>query len=325
MSKVNEKSCLVIGGGKMGQAYIKSLVNMSFCEVSVWVPSNNNVEALKKLACKVYVGDLDLTLRKIKPSYVIVASPVNTLFQNAKYLLLKGVKNILLEKPGALSSSACQELIQLAKSFDAKIYIGYNRRFYSSIEFALKEIEKLDEKIESVIFEFNEPFPNGKPPSGQPKEALNRWIISNSLHVIDTAFFKVGFPSLDQLSFKVEGGLDWHQAGRCFVGHGKVGQNTLFSFHANWGRPGRWSVQWITVSRRFIFCPLEELRIVKFGDFNEQRVSLENELDTKFKAGLVRQCEAFLFGFDNEKLATLGDALKLLKIAEKLGSYPPKL
>ena len=68
----------------------------------------------------------------------IIASPVDMLYTHAKILVKMNIKNILIEKPGALFASHLKNLkkeVELNKNI-SKLFIGYNRRFYPSVQLA---------------------------------------------------------------------------------------------------------------------------------------------------------------------------------------------
>ena len=86
----------------------------------------------------------------------------------------------------------------------------------------------------------------------------------------------------------------WHPAGSLFVGCGHLKSGGLFSYHANWNSPGRWSIEIFTSQHRLIFCPLEKLRYQQLDGFSVKDYKLEDRLDVEFKPGIFRQVEHFL-------------------------------
>ena len=97
---------------------------------------------------------------------------------------------------------------------------------------------------------------------------------------------RYGFPlgrSLDSITAKVSSDLCWHPAGSLFVGCGHLKSGGLFSYHANWNSPGRWSIEIFTSQHRLIFC--EKLRYQQLDGFSVKDYKLEDRLDVEFKPG----------------------------------------
>ena len=141
------------------------------------------------------------------------------------------------------------------------------------------------------------------------------------MHLIDLAFFPVGLPLYSQSNFNRKGNdLNWHPTGSIFYGSGLTDNDVPFSYHSNWTSPGNWKVEWMTDSKRYIFNPLEKLKIMKKGSFNIEEMILESDLDTKYKPGVYLQNRSFLLG-DNSKLVSPEYAIKLLHLASVLGGY----
>ena len=141
-----------------------------------------------------------------------------------------------------------------------------------------------------------------------PPSVLENWILGNSSHVIDLAFFLGGMPK--EISSRVNGALDWHPAGAVFAGTGEMDNGVLFTFLADWKSAGRWSVDLRTARRRILLCPLEELSVQWKGSFTSERFLIQNELDQQFKPGLYRMTEAFI--------RSTGDLRRLPTIEEHL-------
>ncbi|MDA7546252.1 hypothetical protein N8870_05390 [Alphaproteobacteria bacterium] len=316
------KKCLLIGSGPMGLAHLKTLNKLDVDDIKIWAPTNRNKNKVEELGHELLNINLQKLILSFKPTHVILAIPVLYLIELTNILVDLGVKNILIEKPLSLSQKPINLLKKKIKPKKINIYIAYNRRFFSSIICALDMIKESKQKISSVIFEFNEVFDYLKGPCNQPKTVLNNWIIANSLHVIDTAFFPVGLPNFKKSTFFQFGNnVKWHPSGDIFLGNGVTTQNIPFSYNANWKAPGRWSFQWNTESNRYIFKPMEKLLIMQKGSFKETEVDIDNRYDRLFKPGIFLQNKSFLNGNKKKLLATLDHGHNLIKTAQIVGGY----
>jgi len=256
----------------------------------------------EKTGIRVHRGGLEkyLLQHPTIPTHAIIAVGIEQLSETTKLLLNYNIKNILLEKPGALTLKELVKNEKLAKEKDAQIYIAYNRRFYSSV-YKAQEIIIEDGGVSSFHFEFTEWSHIIEQLTKAPgvKEC---WFIGNSTHVIDTAFFLGGFPK--ELSSYITNKLSWHNPA-IFVGAGKSDNGALFSYCANWQAPGRWSVEILTKKHRLHLKPMEELQIQDIGSIAINPVLLNNHYDKEFKPGIYLQTKTFLDCKDMSRFCTI--------------------
>lgn len=221
----------------------------------------------------------------------IVAVSLDQLALTAKKLLERGVKEILLEKPGGISLEEINLITNLSKSKDANVLIALNRRFYSSTIKA-KEIISADGGLTSCTFDFTE-WVDSIPKHFSDK-VYKTWVVSNPIHVIDHFINFCGLPK--ELNAYITGESKWHSSGVIFAGAGITKKNILFSYHADWNSAGRWSVELFTRKRKLIFCPMEGLNQVIKNQTIQEKIDIDDEHDLNFKPGLWRQVDAFLGG-----------------------------
>ena len=126
-----------------GKEYNKVLKSqgVSYCVVG---RSEENCEKFEKeTETKAIRGGIEeyLKIASVLPEYAIVAVSGINLAPVTLLLLNAGVKNILVEKPGATYLNEIKMVCDAAEKMKAKVYIGYNRRFYASTEKALEIIK----------------------------------------------------------------------------------------------------------------------------------------------------------------------------------------
>lgn len=292
----------IIGVGNMGIEYAKGLnaLGEEFTAIGRGEVSANVFES--QTGHKAVRGGLTqfLSTKPALPASVIVAVGVDALSATTKDLLAYGVKKILLEKPGVGLMSEIDDLV--AKSKDADVLLAYNRRFYSSV-FKAEEIIKADGGVSSFNFEFTE-WAHTFDVKSMNHITLSTWLIANSSHVIDTAFFLGGQPK-EFCAFR--GGVDelqWHPSGSKYAGAGVADNGALFSYQGNWTAPGRWVVEILTKKHRLYFKPMEVLQIQELGSVAVNPVEVDNHLDVDFKPGIYLQLKAFLTG-DYSRFCTI--------------------
>jgi predicted dehydrogenase len=266
----------------------------------------------------VIAGGLDAFLQSnpTVADVAIVAVGVEALALTSMRLIQAGVRRILLEKPGALNRTEIEALHAEAQIFGAEVVIAYNRRFYAATLLAQRIIEE-DGGVQSLNFEFTE--------WSHVIEALTKapgvkesWLLGNSTHVIDLAFYLGGQP-VEMRSY-TSGSLSWHPSSSMFAGAGRTDGGALFSYQANWGAPGRWGIEVATAQRRLIFRPMETLQIMQRGSVVIEPAYMENTLDLAFKPGLHEQTRRFILGL-TAGMCSLGDQVQHWSMYEQIAGY----
>ncbi|MDD2509021.1 MAG: Gfo/Idh/MocA family oxidoreductase [Aliarcobacter skirrowii] len=309
----------LIGAGGMAQDYIKVLKDLEKKFVVIGRGEDTAKKCEETTGCKVQIGGLEefITTKPEICSHAIVAVGVEKLYETTKLLLEYGVKNILVEKPGALETWQFEELNNLSKEKNAYVIIAYNRRFYASTLKA-QEIIKQDGGVTSFNFEFTE-WAHVIEPLVKAEGVKEKWFLGNSTHVVDLAFYLGGKPK--EINSFTSGSLSWHPSASNFSGSGISEKNALFNYQANWESAGRWSLEILTKEHRLIFRPMEKLQIQKRGTiaqiFDE---NIDYSLDEKYKPGLYIQAKNFLES-KLENMCTIEEQFKMIDIYNKIANY----
>lgn len=281
---------LIVGAGPMGRMHGKAARHLGLDAAAVSRGEASAAAFREATGLPCHVGGVAALLAGGgRPRRAIVAVGVEALLETSLELLAAGVTELLVEKPAGLDLAEVDRLAQAAR--DARILVAYNRRFYAAVQVAREMIEE-DGGPTSLRFDFTERsdlVAVGK----HPPQVKRNWLLANSSHVIDMAFFLAGAPR--SLHAEVSGSLPWHPSAARFTGAGITERGAAFSYHADWEAPGRWGVDVRTRRRRLVFEPLEELRVQKAGSFAVEPVALPPEPEGQ-KAGVVGQLRAFLEG-----------------------------
>lgn len=314
----NVNDVLLVGPGTMGIEYAKVLQDLNVNVKAVGRGEKNAKRFQESTGIEVQCGDLQKVLKSWEtiPEKAIIAASVEQLAEVTLNLLECGVKNILVEKPGAIVFQDIEAMYACAKKNNANVYIAYNRRFYASVLEAKRIIEQ-DGGVKSFNFEFTEWGFKIEPIVEKKSELIKEtWLLQNSTHVIDLAFFLGGKPK--EMSCFTEGSLPWHKTGCVYAGAGTTEDGVLFSYGANWDAPGRWAVEILTSQHRLYLKPMEELQIQNKGSVAVEKVDIDDALDKQFKPGLYREVEAFLYGKNIEYMQTIEDQVDSFKIYAKI-------
>lgn len=311
----------IIGSGYMAKEYCRVLQHLNVPFLVIGRSEQSAVEFSKEMGIKAISGGIKkfMTSNSVVASHAIVCTSVDSLSSVAIELLQIGVKNILLEKPGALNIAELDAIDSYAKTLDAKVYIGYNRRFYQSTLTVEKMIQE-DGPLIAVNFEITE-WPHHIQDSPSNKIVKEHLMLANTSHVIDLAFFIAGFP--EQLSTYSTGCLDWHPSGARFVGAGVTQRGAVLSYHGYWDGPGRWSVEFVTQKRKMILRPMERLSIQQTASLEVVNTQdIDYSLDEQFKPGLYLQTQAFLDA-NYSRLVSIPYQKEAVVFYQKMANYEP--
>lgn len=313
------KNCWLIGAGYMATEYIKVLQALDVDLEIITRGEKRAIDLASEYNVDVKWGSLDqfLSDKSSIPDYAIVAVSVEELYSVTMSLINAGVKYILVEKPVGLTQGEIDNVASVSQQNGTKIYVAYNRRFYASIS-QLKKAAQEDGGITSVSFEFTE-WVHTIDTNKFPPSVLDKFLIANSTHVIDTVFFLAGRPKT--LSNFVKGNMvEWHKAGSIFVGSGITENDVLFSYSSNWAAPGRWSIEVCTNKRRYYLKPMERLAVQEKGTVQVKDYDIDYLIDEKYKPGLINMVNAF-FNHDTETLCTITEHQLNFPFYDKISGY----
>ena len=300
---------LLVGAGPMAVDYAKVLVAKGHAPVVVGRGTASAEAFHAATGLPAVAGGLNAWLAAQDgplPERAIVAVGEKRLGEATRALIARGVKHVLVEKPGGFDAPDIRAVARVAAEAGADVRVGYNRRFYASVE-AARALIAADGGVTSFNFEFTE---WGHVIAGLEKEpgVKEEWFLANATHLIDLAFDLGGRPR--ELTAYTAGSLPWHPTGAVFAGAGISVSGALFSYQANWAAPGRWGLEVLTPAHRYYFRPLEKLQVQKLGTVAVEPVAIDDALDQQHKPGLAGQVDAFLHG--DGRLPTIAEQVELL-------------
>ena len=320
----NNINILVVGSGYMALEYIKVLSTMGI-NIEVVGRGEKNLAILKNKYQNIvtHSGGIERFIENNKiEKFTNVLNLVNVegLYQTTLMLIKKGAKNILIEKPGALTIDELKNLKNESINRNCKILIAYNRRFYDSVN-SLVEQTKLDGGIKNVHFEFTE-WVHTIDINQYPKKVLEKWVFGNSSHVLDTVFHLIGIPLKMESYVYGKDMIEWHPSGSIFVGSGVSDNKIPFTYNSNWNSAGRWSIEVNTMMRKFYLCPMEKLKFQNKGEIHIKEF-IQNEVVSErdeYKHGIYNMINAY-FMECFEKFVTLEEQIKRFEIYAKISGY----
>ena len=133
----------LIGAGPMAVEYSKVLEALDVNYEVVGRGENSAKEFESFTMHPVLTGGLEFILSQKEmhiPETAIVAVGVDMLYSATIELLNNGFKNILVEKPAGLNINEIEDVAKKAQKQNANVFVAYNRRFYTSVQYAKKII-----------------------------------------------------------------------------------------------------------------------------------------------------------------------------------------
>jgi predicted dehydrogenase len=280
---------LIVGVGPIGIEYAKIFKALGHQVLAIGRGENGCATFLEATGVKAIPNGMESLQGHTLPAVAVVAVSEAQLGQIVLQLIKRGVKSILVEKPGAGTPAELHEIAVAAVKAGCDVRVAYNRRFHASTLAAQRIIEE-DGGVNTFHFEFTEWSHRIEPITKEPG-VKEEWFFHNSSHVVDLAFYLGGWPK--EMKSWSAGSLPWHPNAR-YTGAGISDKGALFSYLADWQGPGRWGVEIITSYHRLILKPLEKLQIQKIGSVVIEEVSIDDVIDSSFKPGFYRQVAAFL-------------------------------
>ena len=311
----------VIGYGTMGKQHVRALRALGVRQIRVCTRSADSLQELRaregieavgggveRLRCAPTPGELG-----------IVATPIQALVPAAECLAALGFRRLLIEKPVSLWSQDIERLADALEPQGIDAVCAYNRIAYPAFhEVAARSAQ--EGGMTSCTYTFTE-HPKPDWPARFLPEELARWGIANSLHVMSMAHSLIGWPA--SWSGYRAGSLPWHPTGAVFAGAGVSDRHIPFSYHADWGSTGRWSIEVHTPVSSYRLCPLERVwrKTSASGEWEELPIVA---YAVSIKAGVLEQVAAALNPELRQQilLVTIRQAATLTRYAEALFGYP---
>ncbi len=303
---------VIIGAGNMANQYLKVLSKNKKIELSgIFSRTFQKAEKLKKIfKIKNNLNSITNLYNQTNADIVIVTVPGDYMLKTT----LKCMKFpwlIFIEKPPGLNFQEYIQLLNHSKINNKKIYVGMNRRYFSSTINLNRKLTKINEPRSIHIYDQQDTLAAKK--RGKSKKLLRNWMYANSIHLID------------YISFLTRGVI----RKKYFIYRGKNEINCYLIFSSGdtvnyicrWNKPGPWQVKVSTKKHYFEMSPLEILRIK--SAYNKKNLILDiSDDDKKFKTGLKLQIDNLMKVFLNKKnnLVDLTGMYKTMKLVKEIYS-----
>ena len=311
---MNGNKIILIGTSPIAEFHVKSLKESGLTPIAV-ASSNRNSSSQKKFAIKNNIeknySDWKKMIDTEKYDGIVIAARIESTLEILEYAIRKNVP-ILVEKPITYNS---EDLEKLIKNSHKMIMVGYNRRFYKTVNV-----------LKNLVLKENRPVIA----SMMTPDSLNtKKFFPNTLHSLDILLYIFGDIRLEFIKKLI---INDVQKG--FVATFSNDRQDIIQLIGNWNSSDNFSLSVFQDKKRFELKPYEKLVIYDGIDVDGtiwkhvpkivDEINLEN-VDEYVKPGFYQQSYAFSELIKNKKMdsvPSLTDALKAVKIFEKLiGKY----
>ncbi len=222
---------------------------------------------------------------------------------------------VVLEKPAGYNLKDAEDIVAQSAKRTAPVFVGLNRRTYSSTRTALAELDRMSGQ-RFIKVQDQEDMRVALYVDKKPKTVVDNWMYANSLHLID--YFRI-FGRGDIVS--VETVVPWTpQLPSIVASHIRFSSGDIGLYEAVWNGPAPWVVTVCTPEDRLELRPIEHLGIQRNGQRQTVPMVLD-EIDQQFKPGLRYQAQQIVRAARKESfdhIVTLQDSLKSMKLVAQI-------
>ena len=279
---------LVVGCGNIAKEHLKVFCKFRQFNIS-WVYSRNYSNT-KKFAKNykelIAIENLNCFLKnhyKIIDGVLVLVSPdqINKVALNISKFNIP----LFIEKPVGLNLSEILYLKNILNKKKIKNMVGFNRRFYSSVNY-IKKNNRSFGKLCGFKIECNERYWTLK--NKIKKKTLKNWIYANSSHIFDIMNYLFGNPiEIKKILYKGKNIFI-----EKFVSILKFNKNIIGSFNFFSTSPGGWNINIYFEKITVVFEGLEKCHLID-RKFKKKEIQLSNN-DKIFKPGFYLQAKFFL-------------------------------
>ena len=317
MKKLN---IALVGLGRMGKFHLEVLSKLKnvnlLCSLTTSKINLSKKKIFQKYNIKKNYTNINKMLLNEKIDVAFIQPSVHKVYEISK-IFIKNKINCLIEKPPGLSVEEAKKLSTLIKKYKIIHAIGLNRRFYSNINLIAKYKKNLG-KLYSVNVEAPEKFDDIKKKKKFNKKVLEKWFITNGIHMIDLMHFLIGskYYKIYSISRKIN-----EKIKNSFNAIIKYRNGVVANYISNWKTTGGWQIKLYFTKGIVIISPIEKT-IIKFNSGRIIDIQL-SEYDKKFKQGLFLQNKKFIESCLNKspldkRTGTIDDAINAMNLIKKI-------
>tara|TARA_B100001564_G_scaffold332555_1_gene319542 strand:+ start:574 stop:1512 length:939 start_codon:yes stop_codon:yes gene_type:complete len=305
----------IIGAGYMAEEHIKAFQQIKLCQISAIISRSKEkvIKLAKKYRIPNIVSDIGQLKKISKANLVVVTVP-----EIEKYGIMKRIIIfdwlIFIEKPVGYNLVESNKIELLAKINKRKVLVAHNRRFYSSVMKALKDIEKNNKAKRFIHIQDQQSFEEARR-YNHPEKVVKNFMYANSIHLIDLIFvFCRGKVK------KIQNIKPWKgERTEIVLSFIEFSSGDSAIYEGIWKGPGPWSCTITTKDKRWSLKPLENLEIQEYGSRCQNKIPIDS-VDFDFKPGLIVQSKNVINFLKNKPntSVTISESNKTMKLIKDI-------
>jgi len=304
----------IIGAGSMAREHIRAFLALP--DVAVTGLYSRTRARAEALAAEFNIATVCDDIPSLKSTsaadLVVVAVPEISANAVAKATFLEDW-SVLLEKPAGYDLTDALDIAEAASRRQKPVFVGFNRRFYSSTMSVLADISSRDEYRYAHIQD-QQSFTEARR-YNHPEPVVQKFMYANSIHIIDMmrALCRGNVTDVKRI-------IPWRaEKTEVVLSHVTFDSGDTALYEGLWKGPGPWACSVSTPSRRWMLQPLEK---ATFQNANERKqIHVEPDAaDVNYKAGFLRQAEAVLGAVGGEKTraVTISESLQTMQLINRI-------
>ena len=306
-----------IGCGVIGQEHIKAFKSNSRKVIlkSVFSRSLKKAKLIaKKYSIKKFTNSLNVVLDDDEIDLYVIAVPVLSTRGIVEKIIKKKkiTPNLLVEKPIGYNFNEAKNLNNIIKNKNL-CFAGLNRNYYDTTEIAISYLKKNNSKRIIKIFDQQSPI---KLKKIYPMKVLKNWHYANSIHIIDyiRLLARGKLVKITNISGKSINNL---MKKNSFIKKLVFSSGDEVLYHAEWNKPGPWSIKVSNDNLHLNFKSLENLEVIT----NDYKKINYKEKNNNFKAGFKKQSTRIIKYISGEKcnqIVSISDAFISMNYLKKI-------
>jgi predicted dehydrogenase len=309
----------IIGAGMMAREHIKAFGDLPGSSIAgICNRTRSKAEKLaSEFGVPMVADSIDELYARTRADLAVVAvyeTAINKVVKQA----LAHPWAILMEKPVGIDLSDGQEIAAAANSRTGKssnVYVGLNRRFLSSTQAALADLES-DPHPRFIHVQDQQNLDTARR-LGHSEPVVRNWMFTNSIHLIDY-FYAFGRGDIVEVTRIAP----WQPANpgvvlaKLVFAGGDIGL-----YEGIWNGPGPWACTVTTPRRRWEMRPLERASYQNAGERTLNPVNT-HPWDNDFKPGLRLQAQRVAGAVCGEEQAvTLDEGLRTMRLVDAIYAH----
>ena len=314
MTREKQTSVAIVGAGYMAREHIRAFKDTPEANVCAIISqTRSKAEALASEFQIAEVHDSIAAMYDRTHADLVVITVPELATNSVCKTCFKFPWLILVEKPVGYDLADAVEIEAQARTDRARVFVGLNRRHYSSTV-AVQQDLAVNDGMRFIYLQDQEDQ-NRALQAGQPKKVVENWMFANSIHMIDylSMFGRGNIKKINRI-------IPWNPNNPWVVlAHITFDSGDFGIYEGIWNSPGPWSASIQIKEKRWELRPLEKASFQIAGSRQMESIEL-HAWDREFKPGLRLQAEkavAAVKGGDHD-LPSLDESMRTMRLIHEI-------